>query len=479
MNQTYSILLLALLLTFSSCQPKRIVESEISGLRAQTLNIAGETIVYEEGWLSVPETHEDPLSNTIKLPFRIIRTDSDNPLPPIFLLEGGPANNPSIMQQWEGVAPSLKKFTSRSDIIVLEQRGNGGSIPNLQCPGSFDLPLDKALDRQEFARVYSEYIKECEQYFSNQGIKTSSYHVISMSHDLEKLRQLLGYNKVFLFGGSFGSHWALNYLKLYPNTVERILIDSPEGFDHTRKLPSYAESALSSLGLKIERDSIYKDKFPDLYKTVKACLEDLEETRAVSIDGEKIILGKYDLQLLVAQNLGRAEYRALPKHFQEMSQRNYDWLARHSLELRKGLSFNLLGAVSDCTSGCSKSRIKTIEEEAETALLGDALNNVIYDACDQLNIYPLSQQIHSKIHSDVPMLVAVGDQDARTPVRNANEILSMFSNGHLIIIENGSHDIFNESGSELFPLLMDFLTIDSLSNYTKYKSIHLPLRLEQ
>ncbi len=446
----------------------------IAHIYSRSIPLEEATLEYEEGLLRVLENHADSYSNVIELPFKIIRTDSDRLLPPIFLLEGGPANNPSIQQQWKDVAPLLKAFSRRSDIVVLEQRGNANAVPNLQCSGLIELPMLEPLSKEDFGKAFQNYVLACQESLIKQGIVTSNYHVLAMSQDLEALRNALGYKQVFLFGGSFGSHWALNYLKRYPENVARVVIDSPEGFDHTMKLPMYAEGALLKLSRKIGKLPGWESGFHEL---VAHILEQLEIPKTEVVNGTKIVLGKYDLQLITALALGRTEYRELPGRFLEMLGGNFQWLAQQSMQLRNGTGYNFLSIISDCTSGASKKRLETIKETRSQTLLGDALNNINFEACDLLETKMILEQIQEPIQSEVPILIAVGDQDVRTPPANASSILEMFTNGYLITVKNASHDLFEEAGDILFPHLIDFLSRDNLAGFPKTQTLQIPLEM--
>lgn len=450
-------------------------ETGIVNLLEDQLEINGSTYTFESGHLMVNENHENQGSRIIGIPFKRIRTRSKNPLPPVFLLEGGPANTNSIQRQWKNILPILSSFTQRSDLVVLEQRGNGDAFPNLQCPGSFSLSNSEPLTKEKFGQEYVKYISTCEKYWQQQGINPGEYHVVSMAKDIEALRSALGYEQIMLFGGSFGSHWALNYLKLYPQNVERVLIDSPEGYDHSVKLPSYAEEALISLSDLVAADPVLSEQVPNFYELAKQVAFELKQPKTVKTsNGQNIILGLYDLQLITALDLGRSNYRALPYHYLQMSRGNYIWLADRTLELRRGLNYNLMAVIADCTSGASPVRWLKAEETSAQTVLGDALNNINFEACSFLDIAPLGEKIRVSITSEVPILVIVGSQDARTPLSNALEILSSFPNGRLLEVKNASHDVFQESSEVLFPLIRTYLSREDPMYYPDEQFLEVP-----
>ena len=237
----------------------------------------GNTYSGEIGSLMVLENRDNPNSGYIEIPFFRIKTKSTNPLPPIFVLEGGPGDNPSAMQQLKGIIPQLSLFAGRSDVVLLDQRGNGNSKPSLRCKNSFNLPLDVPLTKESLKRTYRKYIQECSTYWMGEEHDLQGYNVVSMADDIETLRKVLGYEKIMLFGGSFGSHHGLTYMKRYPDRVDRASLDSPEGLQHTVKLPYEVDKVLVQLSELVKEDPVLSKKIPSFINLVQQTLNSLEK----------------------------------------------------------------------------------------------------------------------------------------------------------------------------------------------------------
>lgn len=441
----------------------------------------------EMGRLKVPENRDNPKSEFIEIPFFRIKTKSSNPLPPIFILAGGPGDNPSIIQQLENFIEPLSLFAIRSDVIIMEQRGNGNSNPSLRCDNSFNLPLDIPLDKERFTKEYRKYIQECNRYWKERNRDLQGYNVVSMADDMEELRKLLDYEKIMLFGGSFGSHLGLTYIKRYPNSVDRASIDSPEGLQHTIKLPYEVDKVLLQLSNLVKGDSVLSKKIPSFVNLVKETLNHLEKNpvtcKVLDPETEKeveIVLGKFDLQLATAMALGRMEYRELPYYYLQMKSGEYSWLANRSIGLRRANSNigSLMAALTDCASGIASKRKQEVSKQAKDAILGDALNNVIFEVCDLLPIKDLDNELALNFSSKVPLLVICGSQDAKTPIRNGMEIMKNFKNSKLLIVKYGSHDLFREVFTELSPILIAYFTSEAPLKYILPSQIEAPLDLK-
>lgn len=440
----------------------------------------GNTYTGETGSIQVLENRDNPQSGYIEIPFFRLKTKSVNPLPPIFVLEGGPGDNPSALQRLEEIMPSLILFSRRSDVILVDQRGNGNSIPNLSCRNSFKLPLDKPLNKERFRKEYRNYIQECSSYWKDRKHDLRGYNVVSMADDIEAVRKALQYDKIMLFGGSFGSHHGLVYIKKYPNRVDRASFDSPEGLQHTMKLPYEVDKVLLQLSDMVKENLVLSKKIPSFINLIKETLDRLEENPVrvkVLLPGTEkaveIVVGKYDLQLATAMVLGRIQYRELPYYYLQMKSGDYSWLARMSIGLRRagGNVGSLMASLTDCASAVTSKRRQEVSRQAKDAILGDALNNVIFEVCDVLPLRDLKNELEANFRSKVPLLIICGSQDAKTPIKNGLEIMNNFENSRLLVVKYGSHDLFREAFDTLAPVIIGFLSAENPLEYALPKEV--------
>ncbi len=135
----------------------------------------------------------------------------------VLALAGGPgqAADPLAGFVAKAIAPALRS----RDLIVYDQRGTGRSDP-LNCHNS--PALEKAHSEVQLA-------EQCAlQLGPARGAFTSKESVA----DIEAVRAALGYEKLVLYGTSYGTKVALEYAERYPEHVEALVLDSvvlPEG----------------------------------------------------------------------------------------------------------------------------------------------------------------------------------------------------------------------------------------------------------
>jgi pimeloyl-ACP methyl ester carboxylesterase len=188
-------------------------EAEIAFSPCQDAGFAA----FECGRLAQPLDHAGGASGAVSLFVRRLRAETA--MPPrtaVVALAGGPgqAAAPAASAFAIALAPALRD----RDLLVFDQRGTGQSDP-LSC---------RALS-QGGSSV--EVVGGCA---AELGGRRAFYRTSDTVADLEALRAEAGYDRLTLYGVSYGTKVALDYAARYPDRVERLVLDSvvpPEGPD--------------------------------------------------------------------------------------------------------------------------------------------------------------------------------------------------------------------------------------------------------
>jgi pimeloyl-ACP methyl ester carboxylesterase len=148
----------------------------------------------------------------------------------LFALTGGPGQ--SGVPFGPGFAEDLRPALRDHRLIVVDQRGTGGSNP-LNCPEV------QTLDA--LAEILPEDVSGCAKRL---GPQRDSFGSIETADDLEAIRRVLGVPKIAIYGVSYGTWVAQQYARRYPDHVERLVLDSivppdndPYDLRITRALP--------------------------------------------------------------------------------------------------------------------------------------------------------------------------------------------------------------------------------------------------
>jgi pimeloyl-ACP methyl ester carboxylesterase len=396
----------------------------------------------------VPELRgaaDDP-SRTIELAFVRVRRSGSAGTAAHFMLAGGPGD--SGIDLALGMARQGGAMLAQligGDIVGIDQRGTGKSVPNLVSRVQYNLPLDRPGSPDLWLPLIEKATRTVAADFRARDIRLEAYNTRESADDVDAVRKALGYDKITLWGRSYGTHLALATLRRHPDVIARVVLVSPEGPNHTWKLPSQVDGIIERLG---ERAGV--PALPAQMRSVIARLAAapvvVSLTHPMTGLPVTITLGGFDLQWVTAQALG--DPRALvtlPAAFREMADGNFQRIAQTALVLRSRLGVeSAMKHMMDLRSGATPERRRRIEREAGTALLANAINFPGMELQDAWGATELEESFRQPVMSDVPTLILVGDLDARTPVENAVEIARTLANAHVVVLENAAHqfDLF-------------------------------------
>jgi pimeloyl-ACP methyl ester carboxylesterase len=128
----------------------------------------------------------------------------------VVALAGGPGQ--SAIPLAEFIAQAIAPALGSRDLLVFDQRGTGASDP-LACP-AFEV-----LSSGSIGQIY-------EQCASELGPARGGFTSEESVQDIEALRVAGGYEKLVLYGTSYGTKVALEYAERYPQNVEALVLDS-------------------------------------------------------------------------------------------------------------------------------------------------------------------------------------------------------------------------------------------------------------
>jgi pimeloyl-ACP methyl ester carboxylesterase len=180
--------------------------------------------------VAVPLDRTAPVPGTISLSVARKLAGPSPSHDAVLALAGGPGQAALPLSKFiaEAIAPALPT----RDLIVFDQRGTGRSDP-LNCPIFGDL---RALEGVSTS-AYGTFVEECAQEI---GAARGGYTTEESVEDIEAIRRAYGYEKLVLYGTSYGTKVALEYAERYPQHVEALVLDSvvpaggPEAFETAR-----------------------------------------------------------------------------------------------------------------------------------------------------------------------------------------------------------------------------------------------------
>ena len=171
----------------------------------------------ECGTLTVPENPANPAGRTIDLYIARVPAINLNKKPdPLFLIAGGPGT--SSVDLYTSSSGPFDRVRRNRDIILVDQRGTGRSH-RLDC----DYGNTNVFDRIDEVEVGTSNIT-CRDELSKKSdlrMYTTSIAVL----DLERARIALGYDRINLYGNSYGTRVAQHYARRFPKATRTVILD--------------------------------------------------------------------------------------------------------------------------------------------------------------------------------------------------------------------------------------------------------------
>jgi pimeloyl-ACP methyl ester carboxylesterase len=171
----------------------------------------------ECGTFRVPENYDDPKGRTIELfVARVPAISLNKAKDPLFLIAGGPGT--SAVDLYTSSAQPFDRVRRDRDIILLDQRGTGRSH-RLDC----EEQNEDLLEKFDTAALTNSTRKCRNDLSKNSDLR--QYTTSVAVRDLDAVRRALGYRRINLYGGSYGTRVAQHYARRYPDATRTLILD--------------------------------------------------------------------------------------------------------------------------------------------------------------------------------------------------------------------------------------------------------------
>lgn len=228
------------------------------------------------GTVEVPEDPDGEGGRRIGLNVLLLPAPAPDSLrrpDPVFILDGGPGQAASRSVDW--VVEELADVLETRDVVMVDRRGTGESNP-LDCPEG-DRPTPEAMltPRPE------GWIGACRRSLAERADLTR-YTSPFAADDLDRVRRTLGYERINLYGGSYGSREAFEYMRRHPDHLRSaaVFAVTPQ---HERALvrsPRSAQVAMDRLLDDCAADRACRGAYPEVRRELREVTERLSEAPA-------------------------------------------------------------------------------------------------------------------------------------------------------------------------------------------------------
>lgn len=204
------VLLLTLVAAACTSSPSDQATRRVE-LRACT--VAGGQLAARCGTVQVPEDWAEPSGRRLSLRVVVLPARSQQHLPdPLVYLEGWGG---AATERAAWVASTFWRLNQTRDIVLVDQRGTGGSR-RLTCPG---------LGESRPPATLGAAVQRCLASVRSEGDPRHDTTPAAVD-DVDRVRAALGYQTVNLYGGSYGVTTGLAYLQRHGEHVRAAVLDS-------------------------------------------------------------------------------------------------------------------------------------------------------------------------------------------------------------------------------------------------------------
>jgi pimeloyl-ACP methyl ester carboxylesterase len=361
---------------------------------------------------------------------------------PLFLLVGGPGQ--AATEAGPQIAEALRDVQRRRDIVLVDQRGTGGSHA-LDCKDE----SEDSLARRFAPRLDLPLTRSCRDALD---ADPALYTTDLAMDDLDDVRAALGYERINLWGGSYGTRAALVYLRQHPSHVRSLVLDGLAPF--AIELPLFVardgQRAIDLLYSDCEQDSDCASRFPrarDQLQRLLARLEQrpepvvvqhprtgLEQSFAVEREGLAAALlnllyvpGLASLIPLGVERASHGEWSTLVGSMEAFSS---------SVDISTGMFLSVV-----CAEDIA--RIDDLEAESQTrgTFLGAGWLGRLREQCAAWHAAQLPPSFFEPITGKAPSLLLSGNLDPVTPPPWGEMVARALTPSRHVIVPGGGHGV--------------------------------------
>ena len=416
--------------------------------------------------LIVPEHHDAANGRSLRLHVAVFKsTAPDRVLDPILFLMGGPGSPGIATYAWG--ARQFPPFAGRRDVVVLDQRGTGGSIPKLNCPeyGAFTREnLSKNRSIADSASLAVAAYRVCRDRLVSQDIDLTAYNNSEIAADVEDLRRAMGIERWNLYGWSYGTRVALTVMRDFPHSVRSAVLDSvyPPRVNQLDEFAKNTQATLHRLFDRCAADAKCNKAFPDVEKAFYQLLDQLD-AHPVQAGGALVNSDKF-IDLVLTLLFDPNAIPQLPQLIYEAHSGDYLLLQSKAWQVfsdddsfADGMELSV-----DCGDEFSFTSPSTVAAasagvDAHLVHLSDRDAQEVFGACAIWGARKAPAIETAPVVSDIPALILAGDIDPFTPPAWARLTASTLSHSHVAEFPGLGHGLFlaNALTSQCISRLVD------------------------
>ena len=407
------------------------------GLAERSCHLPGSEETLRCFTLPVPLDHARPNGPSLKLHVTVAPAFREaSRSDPLFVLAGGPGQAGSEVLPLLNAA--FRRVRATRDIVFIDQRGTGLS-------GKLDCESRPEHETMSDAELEAE-LRAC---IAKSRAPFGAYTTAAAARDLEQVRRTLGYGKVNVWGGSYGTRLGQAYARAYPDSVRTLVLDGVAAPDQV--IPAGGRdgsAALDKLFAQCAANAACNKAYPNLRAEFDALVARTEAGVKLSITDPRTaapvsftMTGQRFLGTVHNILYSPADARRLPFLIHSAYQGRWEpFVARHNIAGDfggDGSAAMLLHFAVVCAEDVPRMTPELVKDDA--ALLTRPLAERIPALCKAMNVPAVPYAEPTKIAA--PALLLSGALDPVTPPRRAEAAAKYMTNARHLVVANAGHGV--------------------------------------
>jgi pimeloyl-ACP methyl ester carboxylesterase len=391
----------------------------------------------------VPEDRRATGGRTIPLFVAVLPAREAPAAPdPLFVLSGGPGQGASALADF--VDRTLPDVRRHRDLVFVDLAGTGRSAA-LRCH-LYRTARDLVGDFYPIARV-----RACRDSLARHA-DLRRYVTPTLVDDLDEVRVALGYERINLYGTSYGTRAALEYVRRHRAHVRTIVLKAvaPHAMQGTMHYARDMERSLQYLFNACRTDAACSAAFPNVDAelreilrradrgTLRGLVPDASGGPSLDLALSRGVVASTLLGLL--QNSNTAVRVPLLVHttFLGDTRPLADAIVRYRRGLDTGISFGMHLSVM-CSEDAPRMDLARAAATDRGTALGDYRVRQLAAVCREWVKGEIPPDYATPVRSDVPALLVSGTLDPNTNERWGDEAARYLTRAAHVVIPNLSH----------------------------------------
>jgi pimeloyl-ACP methyl ester carboxylesterase len=390
----------------------------------------------------------DAAGRSFELNFAVLPALARNKDPdPVFFLAGGPGQ--SAIDLAGALSRLLARLRNRRDVVLVDQRGTGQSAPLVCDNDAASLPLRDSTDPQRQVQRALDCLRKL-QTLPHGDLRHYATHLASA--DLDAVRQALGAQRINLIAASYGTRVALDYMRQFPASVRRAVLDgvAPPDMALPEASAQDTQAAFDALLRACEEDAHCDARHPRLRASWQALLDSLP--RELSVAHPRT--GRVEtLQLTRDMLLGMVRVplyapaltAALPAALDAAAGGNFTPLFGLSSALSSGRGDAAVAQGMHFSVVCSEDLPRMTVGAAPAGDFGTALAPLYRQICASWPRGEVPQDFYSLPQARVATLILSGGLDPVTPPRHGERVAAALgAMARHEVVPNAGHGLLSQ-----------------------------------